>query len=368
MKYYLIAGEASGDMHGANLMKAIQKKDHQASFRVCGGGKMENAGGDIFLHYKDMAFMGFKEVLGNLHKIWKYLESCKKDILKNSPDVVVLIDYPGFNLRIAEFAKRKGFKVVWYISPQVWAWKASRVKKLQAYTDKMIVILPFEKDFYRKYNMDVHFVGHPLMDVTSYIQKDENFAERNGLSDKTVALLPGSRKQEISKMLPVMLQAADTFPGYQFVIAGAPSISEEFYQNILEGHPNTKLLKDDTYQLMLHSTAAVITSGTATLEAALLDLPQVVGYKSSELSYRLGKMLVNVKYISLVNLLLDKKAVEELIQSDFNTTNLTRHLKHLLESKFYREAIFEDYKKLRQHLGGSGASEKAAEIITSCKD
>lgn len=351
-------------MYGANLINAISVRDDEADFKACGGDKMYAAGAELLHHYQDMAFMGFKEVIANLWKIKGYLDNVKADLLRYDPDVVVLIDYPGFNLRIAEYAKRKGYRVVYYISPQVWAWKASRVKKIKKVVDEMIVILPFEPDFYAKYDFPVHYAGHPLMDVVESIRKDPNFHRENFPDDKPiVALLPGSRRQEISKMLPVMLKVTENFPDYRFAVAAAPSIEEAFYQEFIGGYPRVTLIRNDTYQLFMHSEAGIVTSGTATLEAALFEMPQVVGYKGSKFSMWLGRMLVNVSYISLVNLILNRKTLEELIQKDFTVENLERHLDQLVHSHYYRQAQMEAYQKLKNILGGPGASKKAASII-----
>lgn len=364
MKYYIIAGEASGDLHGSNLMKAILKKDPNAEFRFWGGDLMQNVGGTLVKHYRDLAFMGFLEVLKNIKTILKNIKFCKQDIKNYLPDTLILIDYPGFNLRIAEYAKKLGIKVVYYISPQLWAWKEGRIKTIQNYVDEMLVILPFEKDFYQKHQYNAHFVGHPLLDAISDLKEINigNFKKEHSLNDKPIiALLPGSRKQEVEKMLQTMLSVRSYFPEYQFVIAGAPSLPKSFYQNFVDD--NVHFVSNKTYDLLRCSKAALVTSGTATLETALLNVPEVVCYRGSTISYEIGKRLVkNIKYISLVNLIMDKEVVKELIQHDLTTENLVKELRLILGEN--REEILSNYKILREKLGGSGASEKAAEIIT----
>lgn len=366
MKYYIIAGEASGDLHGSNLMRAILKKDVYAEFRFWGGDLMQNVSGTLVKHYRDLAFMGFKEVLINLRTITKNLSFCKKDIEAYQPDCIIFIDYPGFNMRIAKWAKQKGIKTQYYISPQIWAWKEGRIKAIKRDIDKMYVILPFEKDFYeKKHNYPVEFVGHPLIDAISNRQQVDEFEFRaeNELSDKPIiALLPGSRKQEIKKMLTVMLSVIDDFPNYQFVIAGAPSQDYKFYEQFIT-NPGVHFISNRTYDLLSVSTAALVTSGTATLETALFKVPEVVGYKSSWLSYQIGKRLVkHIKYISLVNLIMDKEIVTELIQDEFNTSKLKEELTKILDS-YNRARFFIDYYDLEKKLGGKGASKKVAELI-----
>ena len=326
---------------------------------------MEEVGGTMVKHYRELAFMGFAEVFMNLRTILNNIKFCKKDILEYSPDAIILVDYPGFNFRIAEFAKKKNIVVHYYISPQIWAWKESRIKKIKRDVDHMYVILPFEKDFYeKKHNYPVHFVGHPLLDAIAdrALIDPSIFAKENNLSDKPiVALLPGSRKQEITKMLSVMLKMVPKFPDHQFVIAGAPSQELNFYKNIIDTQ-NIAIVENKTYDLLSVSTAALVTSGTATLETALFKVPEVVCYKGNEISYQIGKRLVNVKYISLVNLILDKEVVTELIQEEFNEENLENELFKILDHK-HREEMFDQYFKLEQKLGGKGASEKTARLI-----
>ncbi len=366
MKYYIIAGEASGDLHASNLMKALKEKDIHTQFRFWGGDLMQNIGGDLVKHYRDLAFMGFAEVLMNLRTILNNIKFCKQDIINYRPDILILVDYPGFNMRIAEFAKQKNIPVHYYISPQIWAWKENRIKKIKRDVDQMYVILPFEKEFYeKKHNFPVHFVGHPLLDaIADRDQFDiEKFKKDNGLNNKSIiALLPGSRKQEITKMLSVMLKMVDKFSDFQFVIAGAPSQDLEFYKKIIN-KKEVSIVENKTYDLLSISFAALVTSGTATLETALFKVPEVVCYKGNEISYQIGKRLVkNIKYISLVNLILDKEAVTELIQGDFNEKRLEDELFKILDHK-KREKIFDNYYELEQKLGGKGASELTAELI-----
>ncbi len=365
MKYYIIAGEASGDLHAANLMKALKKTDMNAEFRFWGGDLMQNVGGTLVKHYKDLAFMGFFEVVMNLRTITKNLSFCKKDIEDYQPDCLIFIDYPGFNMRIAKWAKIEGFKTHYYISPQIWAWKENRITAIKRDVDKMYVILPFEKEFYEaKHGMPVTFVGHPLIDaIANRTPVDETvFRQTHQLNDKPIiALLPGSRKQEIKKMLTGMLSVVKTFSEYQFVIAGAPSQDPELYNSFI-ANENVYFVENCTYDLLSVSHAALVTSGTATLETALFKVPEVVCYKSSWISYQIGKQLVNLKFISLVNLILNKEVVTELIQGDFNTERITKELSSILEGPV-REAQFEAYHDLETKLGGPGASQNVAELI-----
>lgn len=365
MKYYIIAGEASGDLHASNLMKALKEVDENAEFRFWGGDLMEQQGGTLVKHYRELAFMGFSEVIMNLRTIFKNISFCKKDIAEYNPDVLIFIDYPGFNMRIAEWAKKEGFKTHYYISPQIWAWKENRIKKIKRDVDEMYVILPFEKDFYtQKHDFPVHFVGHPLLDaIDNKPPVDiEAFKRNNGLDERPViALLPGSRKQEIEKMLKVMLSVTSDFKDYQFVIAGAPSQEEEFYQDFMK-KSNIKLIMNKTYDVLGIAHAALVTSGTATLETALFKVPEVVCYKGSYISYHIAKRIINLDYISLVNLIMDREVVKELIQNEFNSKNLKIELKKILEEK-NRKRIFSDYYELEQKLGGKGASRNTAELI-----
>ena len=364
MKYYIIAGEASGDLHGANLMKSLYAQDAQAEIRFWGGDLMEAVGGEMVVHYKERAFMGFYEVLKNLRKIFGMLSLCKKDIVRFQPDVVILIDNSGFNLPIAKWAKQNGFRTNYYISPQVWASRSSRVKKIKQDVDMMNVILPFEKEFYAEHKMDVNFVGHPLIDaIADRTQVDEaNFRKEHGIGDKKIiALLPGSRKQEITKMLSVMLSLVDDYKEYQFVIAGAPSQEYSFYQQFIKTG-NVCFVNNKTYDLLSISFAALVTSGTATLETALFKVPQVVCYKGSTISYQIAKRIITLKFISLVNLIMNREVVTELIQGDFTKVKLKKELDKILD-KNHREHLFLDYYELEQILGGKGASSKSAKLI-----
>lgn len=364
MKYYILAGEASGDLHGSNLIKALLQVDANADIRCWGGDLMQEAGGNLVKHYKERAFMGFTEVLMNLRKIFKLISFCKNDITRFNPDAVIFIDNSGFNLRIAKWAKAQGFKTNYYISPQVWASRASRVKAIKRDIDSMFVILPFVKPFYKRYGYDVTFVGHPLIDAIAYrTQVNPNkFRDNHNLNSKPIiALLPGSRKQEITKMLSVMLSLINDFPDYQFVIAGAPSQEFEFYQSFIK-HNNVSFISNKTYDLLSVAYAALVTSGTATLETALFKVPQVVCYKGSAISYHIAKRIITLKYISLVNLIMDKEVVTELIQNDFNKKRLKIELERILK-KDKRENMFNTYYELEQKLGGKGASEKTATLI-----
>ncbi len=367
MKYYLIAGEASGDLHGANLMKALKEEDSKADFRFWGGDLMKAAGGTEVKHYRDLAFMGFAEVIMNLGTILKNIKHCKKDIEAFNPDVIIFIDYPGFNFQIMKWARKNGFKTHYYISPQIWAWKENRIKAIKRDVDEMYVILPFEKEFYEeKHNFPVHFVGHPLIDaIYNRTQVDpETFKKENGLDERPiVALLPGSRKQEIKKMLEIMISVAKDFKEYQFVIAGAPSQEKSFYETFLSTK-NTHFVSNKTYDLLSISEAALVTSGTATLETALFKVPQVVCYKGSRISYEIAKRVIKLDYISLVNLILNKEVVTELIQKDFNTKRLKEELVKILDP-YKRATMFLDYYDLEKELGGRGASEKTAKLIHS---
>ncbi len=363
MKYYLIAGEASGDLHGSNLIQSLKLLDQNASIRCWGGDKMQAAGGELVKHYRELAFMGFAEVLMNLRTIFRNLAFCKKDISSFQPDVLVLIDYPGFNLRMARWAKAQGIKVVYYISPQVWAWKEGRVRMMKQCIDKMLVILPFEKEYYqKKWNWEVEYVGHPLVEVIERF-KVESLELKVG-NDNVIALLPGSRKQEIIKKLPVMLQVAAFFPEYQFVVAKAPSADESLYNELLKGYQNVTAVSEQTYALLNKSTAALVTSGTATLETALFGVPEIVCYKGSTISYQIAKRVIKVKYISLVNLIMDKLVVKELIQNDLTVENLQKELTDLLHNEERKQQLQNDYAALKDLLSkGGNASAKAAKAI-----
>lgn len=365
MKYYIIAGEASGDLHASNLMKALKKVDPEANFRMWGGDLMAQEGGTLVKHYRDLAFMGFAEVIMNLKKILSNISFCKKDIQDFQPHAIIFVDYPGFNLRIAKWAKKEGYTTHFYVSPQIWAWKENRIKDIQRDIDEMYVILPFEKKFYEeKHGYKVHFVGHPLIDAIANRPPVDvkRFKAEQGLDNRPViCLLPGSRKQEIEKMLHVMLSVTDDFKDHQFVIAGAPSQDPEFYRQFIK-QKNVHLVMNKTYDVLGISTAAVVTSGTATLETALFKVPEVVCYKGNFISYQIAKRVINLNYISLVNLIMDREVVKELIQSNFNHKNLKIELKNLLAEP-NRKKIFSDYYELEQKLGCIGASEKTAKLI-----
>jgi lipid-A-disaccharide synthase len=369
MKYYIIAGEASGDLHAANLIKHLKSKDPQAHFRFWGGNLMQAQGGELVKHYRELAFMGFAEVIMNLRTILKNLKFCKADILQYQPDVIIAVDYPGFNLRMADFAKKNNIRFFYYISPQIWAWKQGRVHQIKRTVDKMFVILPFEKDFYQKFEFPVDYVGHPLLDAIEDFNSRrltyEDFRKKYNLNIKPIiALLPGSRKQEIKKMLGTMLKLVDAYPDYQFVIAGAPSIEPDFYEPFILNN-KVNLIYNATYELLQHASAAVVTSGTATLETALFGVPEVVCYSGNKISYHIAKKLIKVKYISLVNLIMDEQVVKELIQDEFNIFNLKKELDKLLYDPEEKRRIFALYNTLRQKLGNAGASQRAAELMVN---
>ncbi|MCT4637102.1 MAG: lipid-A-disaccharide synthase [Bacteroidales bacterium] len=369
MKYYIIAGEASGDLHGSNLMKGIKNYDSSAEFRVWGGDKMCDAGGDLVKHYKEHSFMGLVPVIKNIRTIKANFKLCEEDLKQYKPDVLILIDYSGFNLRVAKFAKAMGLKIFYYISPQVWAWRKGRVKTIKQLIDKMFVILPFEKEFYASYGYDVKFVGHPLLDAIEEYKKNKlisksEFIEKYRLSEKPViAILPGSRKQEIKEKLPEMLGVVSNYKDYQFVIAAAPSIDESYYRGFISEDDDVKLIFDDTYNILNNSTAALVTSGTATLETALFKVPEVVCYRGGALSYYVVKYLVDIKFISIVNLIMDRQVVKELIQYDLNRDNIIKELDKILNDKTYRDKMLTDYDVLATKLGGVGASERAASVM-----
>lgn len=386
MKYYIIAGEASGDLHGSNLIKELKKLDDDAVIRCWGGDMMEQQGTQLVKHYRNLAFMGFVEVIKNLKTILNNLKFCKEDILQFKPDAIILIDYPGFNLRIAEWAKEQRIKVIYYISPQVWAWKENRVKKMKECINKMLVILPFEKDYYKeKWNWEVEYVGHPLVEavnswsriesgtVDSKKQTTDNRPQTTENSNQAsvirhpssvIALLPGSRKQEILKKLPIMLEVSKSFPDYNFIVAKAPGVEESFYDELLKPFPNVSYVSGKTYDLLLQARAALVTSGTATLETALFGVPEVVCYKGNPVSYQIAKRLIKIKYISLVNLIMDKEVVKELIQNELTSSNLQKELNELLYNPERIAALKEDYRQLKHKLSqGGNASAKAARSI-----
>ncbi len=360
MRYYIIAGEASGDLHGSNLIRALREKDPEAQIRAWGGDLMESAGAEIIKYYRDLAFMGFVEVVKHLGTILSNIRFCKQDILNFRPDVVIFIDYPGFNLRIAGWAKEQGFRTVYYISPQVWAWKEGRVRQIKRDVDRMLVILPFEQDFYTKWRYDVTYVGHPLVEV---VRREKEQVSLNNVSEKPViVLLPGSRKQEIRTKLPEMLKMIKYFPDHQFVIAQAPAMPYEVYQELTGSQP-VMVLPGQTYNLLRQAKAALVTSGTATLETALFGVPQIVCYRGNPVSYWLARKLIKVKYISLVNLIMDKQVVRELIQDELNETNLRNELERILFDEEYRARLKSDYDQLWHKLGDIPASATAAEEI-----
>ena len=367
----MIAGEASGDLHGSNVIRELFEMDSTLKIRCWGGDLMKKEGGEVVKHIRELAFMGFQEVLMNLRTILRNMKQCKADIEDFQPDALLLIDYPGFNLRIAEWAKAKGIPVNYYVSPQVWAWKQSRVYKIRKVVDQMFVILPFEKAFYEKFDYFVDFVGHPLLDAIQQYQEEQsagNFISKNSLSTKPIiAVLPGSRRQEIAKKLPVMLKSVDNLSDYQIVIAGAPSMDESYYTEFMP--ENTKIVFGQTYDLLANSVAAIVTSGTATLETALFKIPEVVCYKSSPLSYHIAKRLVKIKYISLVNLIMDREVVKELIQGHCTPAKIRFELNRILPGGESRSKMEKDFTELTQILGGGGASKKVAQSLlkTICK-
>lgn len=365
MKYYVIVGEASGDLQASHLIKELKKVDQNANFRGFGGDLMQEQGMTLAKHFRELAFMGVEDVLKNIRTIFKNITFCKEDIKKYNPDVVILVDYPGFNLKIAKWAKENKIKVYYYISPKIWAWNQRRGHKIKKLIDKMFVILPFEKEFYAQFNCSVDYVGHPLLDIIDLNSKSnfESFCKEHHLSNQPIiALLPGSRKQEISGMLSIMLSVVPQFPDYQFVIAGAPSQSLAFYNRFMDN--NIAIVENKTYDLLAHSTAALVVSGTATLETALFKVPQVVCYKTGWLFYQLAKMVMKAKYISLVNLIANKEIVKELIQDELNMTNLTKELNKTLTLD-YREKQLKAYDDIHDQLGGKGASRRAAELIVT---
>jgi lipid-A-disaccharide synthase len=367
MKYYIIAGEASGDLHGSNLMKELLFSDPNASIRFWGGNLMQSVGGTLVKHYKELAFMGFAEVLFNLKTILKNIDFCKKDIEAFQPDALIFIDYPGFNMRIAKWAKQKNIPTHYYIAPQIWAWKENRIQAIKRDFDKLYVILPFEKDFFeKKHRFSVEFVGHPLLDAINNhpTVEEEKFRTENNLDNRPiVALLPGSRKQEIKKMLDVMTSIAKDFKDFQFVIAGAPSIDFGFYKDFITLE-NIKFVSNKTYDLLSIAQSALVTSGTATLETALFKVPEVVCYKGNWISYQIAKRIITLKYISLVNLIMDKEVVKELIQSDCNTNKLKKELLKINKPE-NRSLLLKEYELLQTKLGGIGASKKVAQLIVA---
>lgn len=365
LKLYIIAGEASGDLHASNLMSALLEENPDVDFRFWGGDKMKAIQNDgLVKHIKDLAFMGFVEVLANLRTILKNISFCKEDIETYQPDAIVLVDYPGFNLRIAEWAKARGIKVYYYISPQIWAWKQSRVHKIKKIVDHMFVILPFEKAFYEKFDYEVEYVGNPLIDeIAKYKNSNTStqLREKHGLDNRPIlAVLPGSRKQEVSKKLPIMLEALKGITSHQIVVAGAPTLEISFYESITK---EAQIIYGETYSILANSDLAVVTSGTATLETALFKVPEVVCYKGSEISYRIAKKLIKVDYISLVNLIMEKEIVRELIQKECNPTSIRAEIDKLMHDAIYRKTMEDAYDQLEEKLGGEGASRKVAQSL-----
>jgi len=364
LKYYLISGEASGDLHASNLMKELKVFDADAEFRFLGGDLMKKQGGTLVKHFKETAYMGFLDVFIHLPAILKNIKFIKEDIATYKPDVVILTDYPGFNLRIAEFTHTESFKTYYYISPKIWAWKQSRVHKIKKFIDKLFIIFPFEKEFYKQFNYEVEYVGNPIMDAIDTTHIDiTTFKNKYQLSDKKIiALLPGSRKQEIKHNFPVMLKVAEQFNDYQFVIAAAPSLEKEIFEKYINKQ-NIKLIYDDIYELLKHSEAAIVTSGTATLETAILNIPELVCYKGEHISYQIAKRLVKVDYISLVNLVMQKEVIKEFIQYDMTIENIANELKLLLNDDVYKKTMLKNFEEMRKKLGGKGASKRTAQII-----
>ncbi len=364
MKYYIIAGEASGDLHASNLMKELKKKDTQAIFRYLGGDLMQEQGGELVKHYNETAYMGFLDVFMHLRSILKNIKLIKQDVLNYKPDVLILVDYPGFNLRIAEYAYHAGIRVFYYISPKIWAWKQSRVFKIKQFVDKLFIIFPFEKDFYKKFDYDVEYVGNPIMDAIETEDKDiDKFRRKYELSERRIiALLPGSRKQEIKHNFPVMLKVAAQFPELQFIVAGASSLEKSFIEKYIT-QKNVKLLYNKTHEILIHSDAALVTSGTATLETAILNIPEAVCYRGDAVSYQIAKRLIKVDFISLVNLVMQKEVIKEYVQNNMTVENLSKELNLLLNNDLYKNTMLANYAQMRERLGGKGASERTAEIM-----
>ncbi|GAA4397022.1 lipid-A-disaccharide synthase [Nibrella viscosa] len=364
MKYYLIAGERSGDLHGANLIRAIRRHDPEAYCRAYGGEQMEEAGATLVRHYRDMAFMGFWEVLQNLRTIRRYLRECERDLLTHRPDVLILIDYAGFNLRMARFAKQQGIRVFYYISPKVWAWNQRRALKIKATVDRLFVIFPFEVDFFGNYDYKVDYVGNPLLDAIAAFQPNPAFRQEHGVGSKPIiALLPGSRQQEVSAMLSVMLTTVPQFPQHQFVIGRVSNLPDTLYAEAISRYPQVKVVTDAAYDLLHIAEAALVTSGTATLETALFNVPQVVCYQTTWLSYQIARRLIAVPYISLVNLIMEKEVVKELIQDNLNPEELSSELRQLTQGGHKRAGQLADYEALRRKMGTPGASDRAGSLM-----
>lgn len=358
MTYYLIAGERSGDLHGGNLIRSIRKHDPDARCRAYGGEQMQEAGAVLVRHYREMAFMGFVEVAKNLGTIRRIMRECQADLLANQPDVLILIDYAGFNLRVARFAKQHGIKVFYYISPKVWAWNQSRALTIKKLVDRMFVIFPFEVDFYKKFEYEVEYVGNPLMDAIASFQPNPRFLADRPTGKPIIALLPGSRKQEVVSMLPVMLEASRQFPDYQFAVGTVSNLSPTLYNTLLANYPNVTRVQDAAYGLLHAATAALVTSGTATLETALLNVPEVVLYKTPRWWYEIGKRILAVPFLSLVNLIAGRLVVRELIY-DCTSERITEELRAILPGSPQRDQMLTDYAEVQQKVGGPGASERA---------
>lgn len=366
MKYYLVAGERSGDMHAANLIRQLIIADPHSQFRGFGGQQMRDAGANITIDYRELSVMGLIEVLFSLKKILNYLKLCKNDIKNYDPDVLILVDYPGFNMRLAKWAKKNGIRVFYYISPKIWAWNTGRAKQIKANVDRMFSILPFEKEFYRQFNYEVDYIGNPVADAVYNFTPDDAFAVKSNLpSDKPiVGLLPGSRKQELENMLPVMLQVCQTLPQLHFVVAAIKDLDQSYYLPF-EEMKNVSIVHESTYDLLINADAAVVTSGTATLETALFEVPQVVIYRTSGFTYQIGRHLIKVPYVSLVNLIARKQVVKELLQNEMNADNIVKELLELIENTTYRTQILTDYKQIKNALGYENTAEKAAGLILS---
>ncbi len=364
MKYFIIAGEQSGDLHGSNLVRELFRSDPRAEIECWGGDLMESAGARLRVHYRETAFMGFMEVAKNLGRIRKNFDRCKQQISEFKPDAVILVDYPGFNFRMARFAKESGYKVLYYISPKIWAWKEGRVELVRKYVDRMYIIFPFEVGFYRKHNIEVEYRGNPLLDETekkiARLPGKDELRTALGLGEKPViAMLAGSRKSEVKQVLPQMLRAVGNFPDYQFVLAGVKNLPDELYLRLTAG-TGVRVLKDRTYEILSVSEAALVTSGTATLETALFNVPQVVCYRGDTISMLIAWMVIKVRYISLVNLIAGSEVVRELIQYSLNRKNIVKELGAILPGGEKRKKMLDDYALVREILGPEGASERAA--------
>ena len=357
MRYYLLAGERSGDLHGANLLKGIRQADPQAEFRAWGGDLMQAEGAELVTHYTEMAFMGFWEVVKHAPTIWRLMRKCKRDLLEYKPDVLILIDYPGFNLRMAAFAKQQGIRVFYYISPKVWAWNQRRAWKIKATVDELFVIFPFEVPFYQRYDFEVRYHGNPIVDALTSFSPKPNFRTANQLDSRPIlALLPGSRTQEVKAMLPTMLRAATQFEGYQVVVAGVNSLPRSLYEPFEMAYPSVRFVYDQTYDAVTAAQGALVTSGTATLEVALLGVPQVVCYRASPISFQIAKRLIRVPFISLVNLIMEREVVRELIQHLFHEAALVAELKEILPGGERNTQVMADYAELKKRVGEAGAS------------